>query len=202
MARKNYDQAYFDKWYRDPQWRVASQADTRRKAALAVALAEYYLERPIRTVLDAGCGEAPWRAELLRLRPEIDYLGLDASDYAVARYGRSRNIRKATFGQLAELRFAHRFDLIVCSDVLHYIPAAEVRRGLSGFAELLAGVAFLSVFTRSDATVGDNVHYYRRPPAWYRHAFAATGLIPCGPHAWASPEVSRPISAMEHCVPG
>lgn len=197
MADKRYDRAYFDKWYRDPKWRVASRGDTRRKATLAVAMAEYYLERPITNVLDVGCGEAPWRAELRRLRPDIEYLGLDASDYVVNRYGRARDIRKASFGQLGELRFPRRFDLIVCSDVLHYIPAIEVRRGLAGFDELLAGVAFLSVFTRSDRTVGDNVHYYARSPAWYRHAFAATGLIPCGSHVWVSPRVARPISAME-----
>jgi hypothetical protein len=45
-----------------------------RKVALAVASAEYYLERPIRSVLDIGCGEGAWRAPLLKLRPKVEYL--------------------------------------------------------------------------------------------------------------------------------
>lgn len=201
MPRKLYDRAYFDRWYRDPRWRVGSRGELRRKVAMVVALAEFHLERPLANVLDVGCGEAPWRAELRRLRPRIEYLGLDASEYVVLRYGRQRDIRLARFGDLAELRFERRFDLIVCSDVLHYLPAAEIRRGLSGFAELLQGMAFLEVFTRSDATVGDNAGYIARPPAWYRHAFAVTGLIPCGNSAWVSPLVPRPVSAMERCPP-
>ncbi|HET8898218.1 MAG TPA: class I SAM-dependent methyltransferase [Rhodanobacteraceae bacterium] len=197
MAGKVYDRAYFDKWYRDPRWRVGSRAELQRKVLMVVALAEFHLERPLENVLDVGCGEAPWRAELKRLRPEIDYLGLDASEYVVGRYGRQRDIRLARFGQLGELRFERRFDLIVCSDVLHYLPAAEIRRGLSGFGELLEGMAYLDVFTRSDQTVGDNRGYIARAPAWYRGTFAAAGLIPCGAQGWLSPRILRPVSAME-----
>ena len=36
--------------------------------------------------------EATWRAPLRALRPDIAYRGLDASEYVVSRYGRSRNI--------------------------------------------------------------------------------------------------------------
>jgi hypothetical protein len=38
-------------------------------------------------VLDIGCGEGIWRAPLRSLRPGIEYLGLDSSEYAIARYG-------------------------------------------------------------------------------------------------------------------
>src|SRR5690606_39239771 len=142
-AMKTYDRRYFDRWYRSPGERVGSRAELARKVAMVVHLAEYYLGRPLHNVLDVGCGEAPWRAPLLRLRPKLDYRGLDASEYVVARYGRTRNIGLAAFGDLAELRFDTRFDLIVCSDVLHYVGSRELRRGLRGFGELLEGVAFL-----------------------------------------------------------
>jgi SAM-dependent methyltransferase len=85
---KQYDRAYFDTWYR--RRGIGDARRLGRKVALAVATAEYHLERPIRTVLDIGCGEGAWRAPLLRLRPSIRYLGFDSSDYAVARYGRAR----------------------------------------------------------------------------------------------------------------
>ena len=70
---KHYDQAYFDRWYRDPALRdtaIGGGARLARKVALAVATAEYHLERPIRSVLDIGCGEGAWRAPLLKLRPK------------------------------------------------------------------------------------------------------------------------------------
>src|SRR5947208_12289486 len=143
--RKNYDRDYFEKWYRNPKHAVTSTAALRRKVALAVATSEYYLGHEVRNVLDVGCGEAVWRKPLREQIPQIDYLGLDSSEYVVARFGHSRNVRLATFGQVGELRFDREFDLIVCSDVLHYVPTSELRRGLRGIGEMLAGVAFLEL---------------------------------------------------------
>ena len=194
---KLYDRAYFDKWYRSERHRVGSRAELARKVALAVHLAEYYLARPIRTVLDVGCGEAPWRTVLKRLRPSIEYRGLDSSEYVVQRYGRARNIGLATFGQLGELRFDTRFDLIVCADMLHYVPTRELRRGLAGFADLLEGVAFIEVFTAKDRVGGDTRGYLPRSPTWYRAAFADAGLLPCGSHAYLSPRLTRSVAALE-----
>ena len=194
---KTYDRAYFDKWYRHPQHSVASPAELRRKVALAVALAEYYLGRPIRNVLDVGCGEAPWRAHLRALRPEASSRGLDASEYVVARYGLSRNIGLARFGQLEHLRFDQRFDLIVCSDVLHYLKPAEIRAGLLGVADMLEGVAFLEAFTRQDDPAGDLHGFVSRNAAWYLREFRAAGLLPCGSHAYLGPRLLRKVAALE-----
>jgi SAM-dependent methyltransferase len=194
---KHYDRAYFEKWYRDARHRVGSRAELERKVAMCVHLAEYYLARPLRTVLDIGCGEAPWRAVLKRLRPAIDYRGLDSSPYAVARYGRSRNVGLATFGQLGELRFDERFDLIVCSDVLHYVPSKELTRGLAGFGDLLEGMAFLEVFTSRDDATGDRNGFIARAPGWYRARFIDAGLLPCGSHSYLGARLMRSVAALE-----
>ena len=71
---KLYDRAYFDRWYRNGE--IGGNARLARKVALAVATAEYHLERPLRSVLDIGCGEGAWRAPLLKLRPKVQYLSL------------------------------------------------------------------------------------------------------------------------------
>ncbi|MEO8810309.1 MAG: class I SAM-dependent methyltransferase [Rhodanobacter sp.] len=194
---KTYDRDYFDKWYRHPEHAVGSPAELRRKVALAVALAEYYLGRPIRNVLDVGCGEAAWRAPLRKLRPGIDYRGLDASAYAVARYGRSRHVGLARFGQLEHLRFDTRFDLIVCTDVLHYLKPAEIRAGLQGIGELIEGVAFLEVFTSRDDVAGDRRGFLARAPSWYLREFARVGLLPCGSHAYLGPRLNDRVAALE-----
>src|SRR5258708_176990 len=101
---KRYDQSYFEKWYRG-RARVHGQGDVQRKVALAVAVAEYFMHRQIRNVLDVGCGEGAWLPHLRALRPRIRYLGLDPSDYAVARFGKSRHVRRASFADLPSMHF-------------------------------------------------------------------------------------------------
>jgi SAM-dependent methyltransferase len=196
-TNKVYDREYFEKWYRDPRHAVNSRQELERKVALTVAVAEYYLGRRVSTVLDIGCGEGVWRAPLRSLRPGVEYLGLDSSEYAIARYGRARNLRLATFGQLAELRFDSTFDLIVCTDVLHYVPTPELKRGLRGIVEMLDGIAFLELFTAADAPDGDKHGFIARAPQWYRSTFAQAGLTACGTHCYIAPRLKGCVAALE-----
>lgn len=194
---KRYDRAYFDKWYRDPHHRVGSRMTLELKVRLALATAEYHLGRPVSSVLDVGCGEGAWQLILRNLRPDASYLGLESSDYAVRRYGIARNIRLATFGQLAELRFDHGFDLIVCADVLHYVRNAELERGLRGLAEMLDGLAFIEVYTANDNIEGDLDGFLRRSTRWYRERFSAAGLVACGSHCYLGPRLAEDAASLE-----
>lgn len=197
---KHYDQAYFDQWYRDPATRgaaIGGPARLARKIALAVATAEYHLERPIRSVLDIGCGEGAWRAPLLKLRPKIDYLGFDSSEYAVTRFGARRNLHLARFGDFEYLRPCGPVDLLVCSDVLHYLPTRELDRGLPALADLCGGVAFLETFTRSDGIDGDTVGFQARPARFYRDRFDRIGLHPLGSHLWLGAGLRTGLAALE-----
>ena len=192
---KRYDRAYFDRWYR--KGGIGGRRRLARKVALAVATAEYHLERPLRTVLDVGCGEGPWRAPLLKLRPDARYLGFDASEYAVARFGPKRNLHLARFADFAQLRPCPPVDLLVCSDVLHYLDARELDRGLPGLAELCGGVAFLETFAREDRAEGDEHDFRNRPAAFYRRRFEALGFTQLGSHCWLSPALRGHATALE-----
>jgi SAM-dependent methyltransferase len=197
---KQYDAAYFQRWYRDPALKhqaIGGAARLARKVALTVATAEYHLERPIRSVLDIGCGEGPWRAPLLKLRPRLQYLGFDGSEYATARFGRSRNLHQARFGDFEYLRPCAPVDLLICSDVLHYLDTRELDRGLPGLAELCGGVAFLETFTREDGIEGDTDDFKRRPAAFYRERFAAQGFTALGSHLWLARGLRYGTSALE-----
>ena len=194
---KRYDQDYFDRWYR--RGGIGGARRLARKVALAVATAEYHLERPLRTVLDIGAGEAAWRAPLLKLRPKLQYLGFDGSEYAIARHGGRRNLHLARFGDFALLRPCPPVDLLVCSDVLHYLDARELDRGLPGLAELCGGVAFLETFTREDRAVGDEHEIQQRPASFYRRRFAALGFEQLGSHCWLSPALQGQATALETC---
>ncbi|HVP38930.1 MAG TPA: class I SAM-dependent methyltransferase [Candidatus Saccharimonadales bacterium] len=194
---KRYDGAYFERWYRDPRYTVVHRGVVQRRVRLAVAAAEYLLERKIRTVLDVGCGEAQWRGLLRRLRPGVRYVGVDSSEYAVRRYGRRRDIRGGSLGELGRLGLQGPFDLIVCSDVLHYLPTPEVRRGLAAIARLLGGLAFLEVFAAEDETEGDQEAFRRRSAAAYRRLFREAGLVPLGLHCYVGPGLSEVLTAFE-----
>ncbi|HVP14999.1 MAG TPA: class I SAM-dependent methyltransferase [Terriglobales bacterium] len=194
---KQYDRAYFERWYRDPRYTVVHQGVLARRVQLAVAAAEYLLERPLRTVLDVGCGEAPWRALLLRARPNVRYTGVDSSAYVVRRYGRKRGIRLGRLGALARLDLDPPYDLIVCSDVLHYVATDEARRGLRAIARLLGGVAFIETFAREDPTEGDQDEFQQRPASTYRRLFREAGLIPLGLHCYAGRALKRDLTTFE-----
>ncbi len=192
---KRYDKAYFDKWYR--RQRVNAPSEVRRKVALAVAEAEYFVGRTLRDVLDVGCGEGAWREHLRALRPRVAYLGVDASDYVAERFGRSRNIHKAAFGDLASLHIDRTFDLVISSDALHYIDEDELRRGFPELVRLAGGILFLDLLTAEDEIVGDLQGLIRRPAAWYRKLFREHGLRPVGAYTWAAPAIQGTISELE-----
>ena len=195
MAKK-YDQKYFDKWYRG-RTRVHAAGDLQRKVALALASAEYFLGRPLRTVLDVGCGEGLWEAELITHRPRLRYLGLDPSDYVVRRYGRERNLRRASFGDLKILRLPRPFDLVICSDVLHYVEDEEIRAGIKELAQLTAGVAYIEALTSDDHIEGDTEGFIHRPALWYRRLFREAGLKPAGPYLWLGPSMQETAAGLE-----
>jgi SAM-dependent methyltransferase len=179
---KRYDRAYFDRWYRDR--RIGSAADLTRTVALAVAMTEQLLARPLRSVLDVGAGEGRWQPLLHRLRPRARYAGVDSSAWAVGRWARRRNLRLGSIDRLDELGLDGPFDLVVASDVLHYLPTPVLRDGIDQIVALLGGVAFLPTFVAQDEIEGDRVHFQRRSAAIYRRMFARAGLIPLGMYGW------------------
>ena len=193
---KRYDREYFERWYHDRHTRVNTHAEVRRKVALAIATTEYFLRRQLRTVLDIGCGEGAWLGHLHAFRPRAHYTGLDSSEYAVSRFGKERNIRLATFGDLPSLKLG-MFDLVVCSDVLHYVPDPEIRAGVQTIARICEGVAFLEVLTKEDEIIGDLDAFIRRPTAWYRATFRKAGLVQVAPYSWVSSAMRDALAELE-----
>src|SRR5437868_8762227 len=119
-APRSYDRASFDRYYRSPATRVRTAAEVGRMVRFVLATADYVLGRPVRTVLDVGAGEGNWLPVLRRLRPGIVYQGVDPSAYAVARFGRRRNLLLGDVASLDELPLRDGYDLVVANGVLNY----------------------------------------------------------------------------------
>ncbi len=181
---KAFDQSYFDKWYRSSAHKVRTRTDLARRAAAAIAVTELILERPVKRILDIGCGEGEWGTALLALRPLAKYVGVDPSEYAVKRYGTSRNIRIGGFGDIGTIPGLDDFDLVVCADVLHYLKPAEIVRGATTLGRHLTGVALLQAYVKGDELEGDLAGLTRRPRAWYERTFRRAGMTSPGMDFW------------------
>lgn len=198
----HYDKAYFDKWYRHPRHRVKSRLDMRRQLGFVLAATEYLLERPVRRVLDVGCGEGNWSTVLRSLRPGARYFGVDGSEYAVKRFGRRRNLRLGTFATLDALGLPGEFDLVLCLGVLNYLPPDEFKAGLRQVHALSSGVAYLEIFSRADDATGDFKKEFTRWPSWYRREIRLAGFTPVGMHCYLPTELAWHAAALERADAG
>jgi SAM-dependent methyltransferase len=195
--RTRFGRAYFDRWYRDPRRRIFDRAEITRRSGLVISLAEYVLDRPVRSALDVGCGEGNWRASLLHLRPRLRYVGVDASEYAVRRFGRRRNIILGTAETLDTLPLRGPFDLVIASGVLNFLSDVSLRRAARSIALLTNGVAFLELFSATDDVVGDTRRWRRHSAAYYRGLLRASSLVQCGPHCYVGPLRTTALAALE-----
>lgn len=194
--KKRYDRAYYDRWYRSDN-RIRSEAELQRKVVMAVSIAEFFLRRPIRSVLDVGCGEAPWFVHLRALRPRVSYTGIESSDYAIETFGRERNIRRGSVAELTALDTSRRYDLVVCADVLHYVNERDVRHGIRAMSRLSRGMVYLEVLTKEDEIIGDLHEFIRRPAQWYRDLCTRNGMTFVGPYSWLAPAMRPAMAELE-----
>ena len=137
-----FDKEYYDRFYRDPE---TAAVEPRQYKGLARFVLTYlqYLEIPVRTVLDAGCGLGFWQAALHGFDPDIKYTGIEVSGYLCAEYGWKR-------ASIVDFKPRRRFDLIVCQDVLAYLKDREVRTALTNVAAMCRGALYLQVITKED----------------------------------------------------
>ena len=196
-APKRYDRAYFERWYGDRRHAIAWGGELRRQVAFAVAVTEHLLARPLRSVLDAGAGEGRWYPLLRKLRPHVRYIGFDSSEWAVARWGRRRNIHRGSLETLGQLDLDGPYDLVIAADVFHYLKAPALRDALTALVPLVGGVAFLPTFAAEDEIEGDMHGFQRRRAATYRRYFRNAGLHPLGMHAWSTRKGLGLLSRLE-----
>jgi SAM-dependent methyltransferase len=195
---KSYDRAYFERWYRDPTDRVSTRNSLERKARMAIAVSEFLIGRRVETIVDVGCGEAPWFPVIRRLRPDASYIGIDSSEYVLQRFGAARNIRRGSLGDLGKMKIRRDVDLIVCADVLQYVDTPELERGLRAIRRLLGGVAYIEAFTTEDQMEGDRAGWHERTAAQYRRLFRTAGLTQCGPYCYTNVDELDMLNTFEH----
>lgn len=165
MSAFSFDEAYYQKYYRNRRTRVA---DRESCALLANFVFSYldYLRLPVERVLDIGCGTGLWRREVRRRYPGAEYVGVEKSEYACQKYGWEQ-------GSVIDYRAAAAFDLVLCQGVFQYLDDAEAEAGLDNLPRLAPSALYLEFLTTEDWERNCNreitdgrVHL--RNIAWYR----------------------------------
>jgi SAM-dependent methyltransferase len=165
---------YYRRYYGNAKTRV-SDADAVRTLATFVAGYLTYLEVPVRSILDVGCGVGHWQRAAADLWPRARYHGVEYSTHLCERFGWTQgsitdlDVRAAT-GR-------NEFDLIVCQGVLQYLDDRAAAKALANLGRWCGGALYLEALTEADwqhncdqkRTDGD-VHL--RTGDWYRQRLA------------------------------
>lgn len=167
---------YYRRHYANPRTAVTSRREMARRAAFIAAFVAY-VDLPLRSILDAGCGMGWLRTPLLRRLPRARYVGLEASEYLCRRFGWRR-------GSIAAHRPRTPYDLVVCYDVLQYLEDGEAERAMANLARVTRGALYFSALTREDweehcdqSRTDRDVNL--RPASWYRRRLARH-FVPLG----------------------
>jgi SAM-dependent methyltransferase len=176
LPADRFDAAFYRRFYVDPRTRVVTRAEMARRADLVAAFVRHG-EFRVRRILDVGCGLGLMRRALLRHFPRASYTGLEVSEYLCQKYG-------WVHGSAATFQGGRPFDLVVCYDVLQYMPARAAAAALRNLAVLCHGVLHFGVLTEEDwelycdrTNTDRDVHL--RPGQWYRRRLAP-GFINAG----------------------
>lgn len=164
-----FDAGFYRRFYLDQRTRVVTPAEMARRADFVAAFVRHG-ELPVRRILDVGCGLGLMRDPLQRHFPKARYVGLEVSDYLCRKYGWVQ-------GSAATFAADRPFDLVVCYDVLQYLPARPAAAAIRNLARLCAGVLHFGALTLEDwelycdqRRTDRDVHV--RPATWYRRRLA------------------------------
>jgi SAM-dependent methyltransferase len=164
-VRTAFGAEYFRKFYRNPRTRVVTAAEMRTRANL-IASALRQAQVPVRSILDAGCGIGLLKEPFAEVLPRARYAGLEWSEYLCAKYGWAH-------GSVTDYKPSKPYDLVICYDVLQYLPDREAGRALANLGRLSRAALYFSALTSEDWR--DNCDRSRtdravhlRSGAWYR----------------------------------
>jgi len=177
----------------DPATRVVTVGEMRSRAAVIASILRH-VQIPVRRILDAGCGIGLLRKPFADLYPRASYSGLEASRYLCKRFGWMR-------GSVGDFAPRKPFDLVICYDVLQYLPDAAATRAIANLAKLTRASLYVAALTTEDwrencdrSRTDRAVHL--RSAAWYRRRLKKSFRY-IGVGVWLRNDVAATLWAME-----
>jgi SAM-dependent methyltransferase len=166
MVESIFDEGYYRRYYKDPLRRVTSQREIHRLGRFVCSYVKY-LDFPVESVLDMGCGLGYWQAVIRKHFPRARYRGVEFSEYLCKTKGWTR-------GSVVDFQSDEPADLVICQGVLQYLPARSAQTAIANLGRLCRGILYLEVLTDRDwkevcdqQTTDGSVHFRSRD--WYAH---------------------------------
>lgn len=191
---RQFDAAYYRRYYGDRATRVADAQSTRR---LADFVCHYlrFLDIEVREVVDLGCGLGHWRDAIAAHFPRARYTGVEFSEFLCNKLG---------WRQGSAVDYAHErpVDLVVCQGVLQYLDTKPARAALANLAKLTKTALYLEALTQRDwdencdrAVTDGDVHL--RPAGFYRRALRPN-FMTCGGGVFVKRDSGVHLFELEH----
>lgn len=170
----NFDAAYYRRFYETPSTSVITARQGKAEVAFVLAFCRH-IGLDIRRFSDVGAGTGWWAREFVRQHRHCRHVEtFDSSLDAARLYGHRRVGAEDIGGRPA--------DLIVCRDVLRYLPDRSAKRAIRKLANKCRGVLYLHVITRDDDVdeeASDMTGYFRTA-RWYRRELDTAGFSDAG----------------------
>ena len=186
MKADRFDKAYYDRYYRNPGTRVCSPREVQRQGEFIAAYLRY-LEVPVKSVLDIGCGLGQLLAALAAAFPKARTVGVESSPYLCDAQGWEA-------GSLPDFPTARQYDLVVCYDVLSYLEDDPAAKAIKTLGKLTRRALYFGALTLEDRDLCDPVRtdtdVYLRSNRWYRRRLGRQ-FEPVGGGLW----LKKPIEA-------
>ncbi len=174
IKQPQFDAEYYRRYYENRSTAVVTPAQRRAEVRFVLAFCDH-IGVEIHRFADVGAGTGWWAKEFARQHPRCrDIETYDASADAARLYGHRRVSIETLGGRPA--------DLVVCRDVLRYVPDAVAKEAIERLAKKCRGVLYLHVVTREDEVdeeASDMTGYFRQA-RWYRSRLERAGFTNAG----------------------
>ncbi len=180
IPRTHFDAAYYRRYYETPATAVVTPEMQTNEVAFVIAFCDH-IGLTVKRLTDVGAGTGWWAREFSRQYARCESIEtLDASDDACVVYGHQRSAVQNLSGVAS--------DLVVCRDVLRYVPDTYIDRAIKRLARKCRGVLYLHVITSNDVIDEDasDMEGVFRTTAFYRRRLKAVGFRDCGMGLFAS----------------
>ena len=190
-----FDRAYFDRFYRHPETRAASEYDAEVEAQFVAAYLRH-LDVEVERIVDIGCGLGRMLNALAGLFRGAVVQGVDSSDYLCRTYG---------WEQAALPDFAPQrpYDLVVCQDVLAYLDDPQAAAAIGTLGRIALKALYFGALAEEDLALCDpartDTDVYLRPASWYRRRLARR-FEPVGGGLWLRKPVDAVIWTLDRRV--
>jgi SAM-dependent methyltransferase len=180
LPKYHFNAAYYKRFYESSATAVVDARLQQDEVRFVIAFCRY-IELEVKRFADVGAGTGWWAREFAkqyRICPVIETF--DASPDACEIYGH-KNVSIQHLAGVAS-------DLVVCRDVLRYVPDTQIDKAIARLAKKCRGVLYLHVITSDDEIDEDasDMAGTFRTTAFYRRRLKAAGFRDCGMGLFAS----------------